>query len=111
MPQRRGFSSESNLVNFQSQIGGIVKAGPGAMELAGANNYSGGTNVSGGTLIFASAAALPATGNLAISAGATAKILNHGANPVIVLKVPTLTNNGLIDMTNNNMVIQSGSSL
>jgi autotransporter-associated beta strand protein len=91
----------------------LVFNGTGTCTLSGENNYGAGTTVSKGTLDFGNTDAFPtesgAPTNLTIAANAVAGATDHGANPVTVLQINTLTNNGKIDLTNNAMSVQSGS--
>ena len=91
--------------------GSLTKTSAGTVTLDTVNTYSGGTNVRQGSLIFAATGALPAYSNLTIGDGAEVQIANHGTGPVTVLQVGTLVNGGLIDLTNNDMVIRSGASV
>ncbi|HEY8967426.1 MAG TPA: hypothetical protein VIM58_13330, partial [Candidatus Methylacidiphilales bacterium] len=70
---------------------GVVFAGPGAMNLYGANAYSGTTTVAGGQLNVNANNALPVTTDLRIAAGAVFSI--QTAN--VVQAVNSLSGNGL----------------
>ena len=69
-----------NVVSIMQDIfgsKGFTKAGPGVMELSGANTYSGGAQLNGGTLELANVNALGANGNtLFINATASAAELS-----------------------------------
>jgi autotransporter-associated beta strand protein len=49
----------------------LVKAGTGALTLAGANTYTGGTTISGGKLVIGAPGALPDTGTVTIALNGT----------------------------------------
>jgi fibronectin-binding autotransporter adhesin len=99
----------------------------GNVTLSGTNTFTGGvtlpsaasnispdgTATSAGYVTFASPGALPAYSPLAIGAGATAVAANHGSgtyNSLLTSSV-SLDPAGLIDLTNNALVIRSGSSI
>jgi hypothetical protein len=92
--------------------GGVtIKAG--AVVLSGTNTFPGGVIVASNTsypatVTFASPSALPAYTSLNVSAGATA-IAAHNGGPNNNLLTSTLTNSGLVDLTNNDLVVRSGS--
>lgn len=50
--------------------GSLIKAGPGALTLSGANTYTGGTTVTAGMLCFAKPASIPASGTITVAPGA-----------------------------------------
>ena len=50
--------------------GALIKNGPGALSLYGANSYSGGTTVAAGMLVFGKTASKPAAGTVTVAAGA-----------------------------------------
>ncbi|MEI7534587.1 MAG: autotransporter-associated beta strand repeat-containing protein, partial [Verrucomicrobiae bacterium] len=63
-------------MDLQAQItsgagGGITKAGPGLIQLSGANTYSGDTTISAGTLKLATGGTLANTPNITVASGAT----------------------------------------
>ncbi len=60
------------LANSINGTGTLIKIGSGTLVLGGSNGYSGGTTVSGGIVRFASAAALPPSGQISIASGAYA---------------------------------------
>ncbi len=60
------------LANSINGTGVLVKIGSGTLVLGGTSGYSGGTTVSGGVVRFASAAAVPASGQISIASGAYA---------------------------------------
>jgi autotransporter-associated beta strand protein len=85
--------------------------GAGSLTLLGSSTYSGGTNVSAGTLVIGSATAFPNNGTngtaLTVGTGATFQIAQHlnagnGGMSTVPL-VNSLTNNVVIDITNNAM--------
>ncbi|HEX8916799.1 MAG TPA: autotransporter-associated beta strand repeat-containing protein [Humisphaera sp.] len=49
--------------------GGVTKAGPGTLSLAGANTYNGGTTLSAGAVVLAAANALPSAGTVTFAGG------------------------------------------
>jgi fibronectin-binding autotransporter adhesin len=89
--------------------GAFNKSGAGTLELTGSNSYTGGTTITAGTLILGSASAYPTNTPLTISSGAAAQILNHSTGSPIVPIASAVTNNGTIDLTNNAMIVHSGS--
>jgi autotransporter-associated beta strand protein len=110
----------NNSVNPYTITGsGVGIAGAGSVTLTGSstvtlnatNTYTGGTNVSNGTLIIASASAFPNNGStgtaLTVGAGAVFRIASHSTGgtstePII----SSLNNGGLIDITNNEILIK-----
>ena len=92
-------------VIYPFETAGITKAGPGLMELTGANTYNGGTIISGGTLQMGNASALGAvTGALNVNSGVldlqtfspTVGLLSGSAGTVLANSsgaTPTLTVN------------------
>lgn len=50
---------------------GILKTGPGVLQLSEANTYDGGTTISNGTVQFTQTTAMPATGDVTVQTGAT----------------------------------------
>jgi autotransporter-associated beta strand protein len=87
---------------------GFTKTGLGSLTLSGSNTYTGGTIVNAGNVTFAAANSLPTNTALTIAAGATVTAADHDSNPVIVLQPSTLTNNGLLDLTTNDLITPSG---
>jgi hypothetical protein len=99
----------------------------GAITLSGSNTFTGGvtlasagTNISpdrtatsAGYVTFASPGALPAYSQLTVNAGTTAVAANHGSGTYNTLLTSTVSLDpaGLIDLTNNAMVIRSGTSI
>jgi autotransporter-associated beta strand protein len=78
----------------------------GSLTLTNTNSYAGATTVRGGTLTLGAAGALPAGTNLNIGSGATVVASNLGtANAV---SVGTLSVAGQFDLTNNGLVVHSG---
>ncbi len=87
--------------------GTVTIAGPGTVTFSDTSNNSyGSTNVAGGTLVLSSVGALPVTQNLNIASGAKVIATNLG-NPHL-LQVNQLTNSGLLDLNNNDLVVHSG---
>jgi autotransporter-associated beta strand protein len=98
--------------------GALTKAGTASLTLATTNSYSGGTNVTGGTLILSGSAAFPSTTALNISTGATVQLAAHtgGSANTVVLTTSQLTLagttgswGGLLDLTNNSLIVRYGS--
>jgi autotransporter-associated beta strand protein len=76
--------------------GGLIKAGAGTLQLAGANTYTGGTTVSAGTLTASGASALGATtGALTVSN----PNLGAGSNVVLNLSTTAATTKGSLSGT------------
>jgi autotransporter-associated beta strand protein len=91
--------------------GSLTLLGTGTVTLSSSNTYTGGTNVSAGKLVIASATAYPNNGStgtpLTVGAGAVFQIASHttggtSTEPI----VSSLTNNGSIDITNNEILIK-----
>jgi uncharacterized repeat protein (TIGR03803 family)/autotransporter-associated beta strand protein len=89
---------------------GNVTVLAGTVILSNTNSYTGGTTVAGGTLIAAAPNAIPAYSSLNISSGATVIAANHGTGPNnnLLISSLTLASGGLIDLTNNDLVIRGG---
>jgi autotransporter-associated beta strand protein len=112
-----GNTSTGVVYNFISS--NVTKVDAGTVIFAGTNTYSGSTNVSAGSLVLSGPGALPANNNLSIASGASVQIAAHnGGNSNIVVATPnqlTLAGSqaagwgGLVDITNNDLVITSGS--
>ena len=99
-------------------IGGTASfsvTGSGTVTISTTNTYSGPTTVTGGTLIIAAAAALPSASSVTIGNGtlmngspATLQLApGIGKSTVAAL---TINTGGMLDMTNNSMVINYGSA-
>jgi len=109
--------------------GGLTVAGGQNLILSGTNTFTGGVAVSAGggnvspdgatvlpgMVTFASPGALPAYSTLSIGSGAIAVASNHLTGPdnnllASNLSIAGSTNNwtGLLDLTNNNLVIRGG---
>jgi len=84
----------------------LTKSGSGVLTLDTVNTYSGGTSVQEGTLVAAVHGALP-SGAVNITGGALKLGANTGAATVASL---TLSGNGTLDLTNNQLFINYGSN-
>jgi autotransporter-associated beta strand protein len=78
----------------------------GSLTLTNSNFYSGATTVSGGTLTLAAAGALPTGTNLSVGSGASVVVSNIGTPNAV--SVGTLGVTGRFDLTNNGLVVHSG---
>jgi autotransporter-associated beta strand protein len=89
----------------------VQQNGLGTTVLNGSNTYTGGTTVSAGTLVFNTPNALPTFSALTISASATAQAALHTGTVKNTLFTSSLTldSAGKLDLTNNDLVVQSGS--
>jgi autotransporter-associated beta strand protein len=100
--------------NYNVSGSGVGIAGPGSVTLTGTgtvtmnatNTYTGGTNVSAGTLVIAGANAFPNNGSngtaLTVGSSGVFQIAAHTAGGTSTVPVVnSLTNNGVIDVTNN----------
>jgi fibronectin-binding autotransporter adhesin len=96
--------------NISGTGGGLTKTGTGTFTLSGTNTYTGGTSVTGGTLVIGSAGALPSGTSLSIATNSRVNVVNHGANPKILLQVSsfTPTGTGTLDLSNNDMIVHGG---
>ncbi len=89
--------------------------GGGSLTLGGTNTYTGGTTVGTGTdaskLVISSSSAFPAGTALTINTGAKVQLAAHtgGASNVTVTTIGTLTNNGQLDITNNDLILKGAS--
>jgi autotransporter-associated beta strand protein len=90
----------------------LTKMGSQRLTLATVNNYSGGTVVDGGVLELAINGALPAASTLTIAAGA--EVVADANTGLMILNSLNLdpagtgTAAGLLDLTNNGLVIENG---
>jgi hypothetical protein len=66
--------------------------------------------VTGGVLAIGAAGALPSGTNLNISANSSVNVVNHGANPRIVLQLDGLStaSTGKLDISDNDVVVHNG---
>jgi autotransporter-associated beta strand protein len=89
--------------------GSILKQGSGTLTLSSPNSYTGGTIVTAGTLLVADPHAL-GTGPLTIHANATTQFQSGLASAVLLpsLTLDGTTNawSGILDLTNNKLVIE-----
>jgi autotransporter-associated beta strand protein len=92
--------------NYSGAAGSIVKVGSGTLTLSGSNSFTGGTNVSSGTLVLSGSNALPTDTALNIASGAEVSIANHGSGAIAVVQASALTNSGVMDITNNDLVLK-----
>jgi hypothetical protein len=82
-----------------------LSAGTLTLANTGVNTY-GNTNVSAGRLNVESPTALPANSVLAVAAGALVAVSRNGGAR-IVLNLNSLSNSGLIDLQNNDLIIHN----
>jgi autotransporter-associated beta strand protein len=101
-----GFTPTTNTIS-------LVKVGSGNLTLSGSNAYTGGTTVNAGSLTFASSTAFPSNGtngtSLTVASGAMVTIANHGTGTTYVPQISNLSNSGVIDITNNALLVHNGS--
>jgi autotransporter-associated beta strand protein len=83
---------------------GLVFSGTGTFVLSGINTYTGSTNVTSGSLVLATNSSLPAGTTLTI--GAWASVVTNASAGVFV--VASLSNSGVLDLNNNQLVVQTG---
>jgi fibronectin-binding autotransporter adhesin len=95
----------------------LTMNGTGTWTLSGTNGYTGGTIVNSGNLIFSGGASFPAVTSLAVNGG-VAQIAAHTGGPsnVVALTASSLTLagttgawTGLVDLTNNDLIVRGGS--
>jgi autotransporter-associated beta strand protein len=95
-------------------IGSITLTGTGTVTLTSTNTYTGGTNVSAGKLVIASGTAYPNNGSngtpLTIGSGATFQIAPHTSGSSYEPIASSLSNNGVIDITNNEILFTGGAT-
>ncbi len=84
--------------------GSLTVNGTGSVVLTSNNTYTGGTWVNSGQLILATVAAYPANTALYILPAGTVK-LNPGVGAIVL---GSLNNTGLIDLTNNSLIVHNG---
>jgi autotransporter-associated beta strand protein len=91
-----------------SGSGSVTLTGPGTVTMNASNAYLGGTNISNGRLVLATAGAFPGnSGNgtpLTVGASGVLQIAVHTGSTSYEPIVNSLTNNGVIDITNNEML-------
>jgi autotransporter-associated beta strand protein len=100
--------NRSDSISFGGTISGsgsVTKLGSGTVTLSAANGYTGGTTVSAGTLVAAHGDAF-ADRALTVGTGAKAQIQSGLAN-ALTLTTLTTTGTGLLDITNNSMVVRN----
>jgi autotransporter-associated beta strand protein len=109
-------SGTGGIANVASGTTPLTLTGTGSLTLGGSNTYTGGTTVGTGTdtpkLILTASNSLPVASVLKINTGSTVQIAGHtgGASNIVITTVGSLTNNGLIDVTNNDLIVR-GSTL
>jgi autotransporter-associated beta strand protein len=86
----------------------VTKMGTGTWTFSSSNTYTGGTFVNAGKLILASAGAFPANTLLNVSSGATVQVAQSSGNSSYVPTLSALNNSGIIDLTNNAMIVHNG---
>ena len=105
-----------NITENSTSILQVQKSGSGTWTLSGScNTYGLQTSVNGGTLIFASPGAMPIFSKLLINSGTVVAGSHSGSvkNTLFAssLGISGSTNswNGLLDLTNNDLVVRNGS--
>lgn len=88
--------------------GSLTVTGTGSVVISTVNTYSGGTFVDGGTLVVATNGALPANQALSIAAGASVQLATQTGGKT--LSSLSIASTGMLDITNNHVVIKYGSS-
>ena len=115
-----GTISDGSVGNTGLEIAGNVTlsgtntfTGGVTLPSAGTNISPDGTATTAGYVTFASPGSLPAYSQLTINAGATVVAANHGSETFNTLLTSSLSLDpaGLLDLTNNALVIRTGSSL
>jgi autotransporter-associated beta strand protein len=85
----------------------ITEQGPGTVTLNGANSYSAGTNVADGELVIGTNGALPANSAVSITGGTLQLGQSTGGETISSLSISA---NGVLDITNNHLIISYGGS-
>jgi autotransporter-associated beta strand protein len=120
-----GVGRTITLSNIFSGTGGLAVAGPGTVDIEGANTYTGNTTLSGGTLsgfgsvqgsVTANSGSTIAPGNPIVPATLTlgnSLTLNNNTNVMKLASDPTQVNNGVGDfiMVNGQLTLQSLSTV
>jgi hypothetical protein len=86
----------------------ILNAGTLTLANTGVNTY-GNTTVNAGTLKVEAPGALPVNSTLTIASGASV-IVNRNGGSRITLELNTLSNGGLIDLQNNDLILHNSST-
>ncbi|HEY1922492.1 MAG TPA: autotransporter-associated beta strand repeat-containing protein, partial [Tepidisphaeraceae bacterium] len=86
---------------------GIVKTGAGTETFSGSNTYTGGTSVNAGVLVFGAAAALP---NASLNIQSTGEVQLAPSIGGVTLQSLSITNSGVLDLTNNHLILDYGPS-
>jgi autotransporter-associated beta strand protein len=97
-----GSGTFAGLIANPSGLIALVKTGTGTQELAAATTISGSTSVAQGSLVVGHANALSASA-VTVAAGATLAV-----GPQVAAVVPSLVNNGLVDVGLGKLTITSG---
>jgi len=82
-----------------SGAGGVLKTGPGTINLSQANTYGGNTEIAGGTLIISGQT--NTTGNYLVDSGATLQIGNNGTTGQVP-DTNSITDNGTVVLNRSN---------
>ncbi len=87
----------------------VNKTGAGTETFSGKNTYTGGTTISSGALVIGAAAALP-NGPVQVGVGSTSLLQFSPGIGGVTIESLSIANNGLLDLTNNHLIINYSSS-